>query len=128
MRSLYAKLLLWFLVTVTVTVVGLLIVSAYYFRDQPRSPRPVRRLLIVELRILREIYESQGADQVREHLENLNEATGLTFAFAGPDGRDATIQYRPSNVPCAYQARRPAMTGAVPSGIRPLPVRRMMSA
>ncbi|MCC6588208.1 MAG: HAMP domain-containing histidine kinase [Bryobacterales bacterium] len=88
MRSLYAKLLLWFLVTLTVTVVGLLIVSAYYFRDQPRSPRPVRRLLVVELRILREIYESQGADQVREHLENLNEATGLKFAFAGADGRD----------------------------------------
>ena len=83
--SLFAKILLWFLATVTVTFVG-----AFYIANLNPPERPVffGRGLMEEAREAQRLYESGGREALRPYLERLTEGTTMRAVLADVEGRD----------------------------------------
>ncbi len=84
MRSLFTKILLWFLLTVMVTFTLTFYVSSIFVRSrQPEFSR-----FTFELREARSAWESEGQAGLQRFLNRLKDATGADAGLADASGRD----------------------------------------
>ncbi len=88
MRSLFARILIWFVAAVLVTGVALLIAAALAFdRDRERAA-PFQVIARMQLRAAIHAYESGGPEEARETLEKLLQDTSLECILTDDQGRD----------------------------------------
>ncbi len=98
MRSLFARILLWFLVTIIVTVVGEIAISDW---NRPRERRPFPSLARLLLTEARSAYESGGKEALGAYLQYAFNATGVRGALIEiASGKDVlTGEDRPAFAP-----------------------------
>src|ERR1700760_5117424 len=84
MRTLFTKILLWFLLTVIVTSTVTFYISSVFVRSrQPEFSR-----FTFELREARAAWESDGAAGLTRFLNRLRDATGADAGLTDASGRD----------------------------------------
>lgn len=88
MKSLYFKVLIWFLATVAVTGGGVLWVASLFTSDQSGSAPPFRRSMAVQLESARAAYEKGGGQALRNHLDLLESIAGIRPVLADSSGVD----------------------------------------
>lgn len=84
MRTLFTKILLWFLLTVIVTFTGTFYISSIFLRSRQPEFRP----LTFELREARAAWELEGLAGLERFLGRLKDATGADAALTDAYGRD----------------------------------------
>ena len=89
MRTLFAKILLWFWCTLAITVVGSAFISALIVnRNASGEQSPAARLVALQLAEARNAYENGGRPGLEDFLENLNRIYGAQGILTDEDGRD----------------------------------------
>ena len=89
MRTLFAKILLWFWFTLAITVVGSAFISALIVnRNAPTEQSPAARLVALQLEEARNAYESGGRPGLEAFLDNLEKIYGARGILTDDDGRD----------------------------------------
>ena len=88
MKSLFAKILVWFLVTVTLATVALLVTSAITFTRPRDWNMPFGMLTMMQMRNLREAYETGGLEALTVAQEQLRNETGIRAVLTDSAGRD----------------------------------------
>ncbi len=97
MRTLFAKILLWFWCTVAITVIGSAFISALGVNDMSSDQSPGARLVSFQLAEAQATYESGGRPALLEFLGNLRRIYGARGILTDAQGRDlATGQDRSS--------------------------------
>ncbi len=86
MRTLFTKILLWFLLTVIVTFSVTFYVSSIFVRS--RQPEFTR--FTFELREARSAWETDGSAGLNRFLARLKDATGADAGLTDSNGRDRT--------------------------------------
>jgi signal transduction histidine kinase len=95
MRTLFAKILLWFWCTVAITVVGSAFISALSVNDMSSDQSPGARLVTFQLEEARATYETGGRPALQMFLDNLRRIYGAKGILTDARGRDlATGQDR----------------------------------
>lgn len=84
MRTLFTKILLWFLLTVIVTFTGTFYISSIFVR----SRQPEFNRFTFELREARAAWETDGSEGLTRFLGRLRDATGADAGLAYSNGRD----------------------------------------
>ena len=88
MKSLFARILVWFLVTNAVILIAFGVAAALTF-SHPRARRmPFAMLISLQMREARHAYESGGPEALAETLRRMQEATGTRGSFADRNGRN----------------------------------------
>jgi two-component system sensor histidine kinase CpxA len=113
MKSLFAKILLWFWFTLAVTVVGSAFISALNVNENASDERaPVARLVTFQLEEARSAYEIGGRPGLQEFLDTLNrvyDARGILTDETGRDlltNQDRSELMRRARLPYFYQIFR----------------------
>jgi two-component system sensor histidine kinase CpxA len=113
MKSLFAKILLWFWVTLAITVVGSAFISALNVNENASDERaPVARLVTFQLEEARSAYEIGGRPGLQEFLDTLNrvyDARGILTDETGRDlltNQDRSELMRRARLPYFYQIFR----------------------
>jgi two-component system sensor histidine kinase CpxA len=88
MKSLFAKILLWFWFTVTVTVVGSAFISALNINKDTDANAPVARLVTFQLEEARAAYETGGRPGLEMFLETLQRVYNAQGVLTDKDGHD----------------------------------------
>ncbi len=88
MRSLFAKILLWFLASVTITGVALVYTTALNVNDQSLRQSPLTMLLRLSMRDLQSSYESGGREALQSTLLAMQTTLGNTLYFTDAKGTD----------------------------------------
>jgi two-component system sensor histidine kinase CpxA len=88
MRSLFAKILLWFWFTVAVTVVGSAFISAININKDSDENAPVARLVTFQLEEARTAYESGGRPGLQLFLDTLQRVYNARGVLTDQDGHD----------------------------------------
>lgn len=86
MRSLFAKILLWFLATILVAFLGLAITAA--LSDNPMRHPPMARAFHFQAREASEAYETGGRKALRWDLERVKEIFQADAILTDTNGRD----------------------------------------
>ena len=102
MRSLFAKILLWFLATVGVTFVGVVAISTLNFASRQL---PISRLLSFQLAEARHAYEAGGREGLGIFLQRVREGAEADGVLTDSNGRDVLTGQDWSEV--VQKARRP---------------------
>ena len=84
-RSLFAKILVWFLATMAVTIIGIVSISIY---DEPERPVMFGRMADQEFRDAQQAYETGGQPKLKQFLEHAAEGTFVRIALTDAHGRD----------------------------------------
>ncbi len=87
MRSLFAKILLWFLATVMAAFMGFSIIAVVHYND-PMHMRPLARAFVYQAREASEAYEAGGAAALRWDLARLKEIFQADAMLTDARGRD----------------------------------------
>jgi two-component system sensor histidine kinase CpxA len=85
-RTLFAKILLWFLATTVITVAAVLVTSALTFNPE-RQP-PFGMLMRMQMREARFAYEHGGRQELAETIERLRTVAQGEMILADANGRD----------------------------------------
>src|SRR5947209_2748309 len=89
MRTLFAKILLWFWCTLVITVVGSAFISALSVsRNSSDRQSPVARLVTFQLEEARAAYETGGRPGLQSFLETLHGVYDATGVLTDQSGRD----------------------------------------
>ena len=88
MRSLFAKILLWFWFTLAVTVVGSAFISAININKDSDENAPVARLVTFQLEEARAAYETGGRPGLQIFLETLQRVYNAHGVLTDHDGHD----------------------------------------
>jgi signal transduction histidine kinase len=89
MRTLFAKILLWFWCTLAIFVVGSAFISAWSInRNASAQQSPGARLVTFQLEEARVAYETGGRPGLQLFLENLQRIYGAEGILTDEDGRD----------------------------------------
>src|SRR5215467_2752616 len=88
MRSLFAKILLWFWFTVAVTVIGSAFISAININQDSDENAPVGRLVTFQLEEARTAYESGGRPGLQLFLDTLQRVYNARGVLTDQDGHD----------------------------------------
>jgi signal transduction histidine kinase len=88
MKSLFAKILLWFWFTVAVTVVGSAFISAININKDSDENAPVARLVTFELEEARAAYETGGRPGLQVFLDTLHRVYNARGVLTDQDGHD----------------------------------------
>jgi signal transduction histidine kinase len=88
MRTLFAKILLWFWCTVAITVIGSAFISALGVNDVSDNQSPGARLLSFQLEEARATYEMGGRPALVTFLDNLHRIYGAKGILTDAQGRD----------------------------------------
>jgi signal transduction histidine kinase len=90
MRSLFAKILGWFGLTLVITTIASLVTSALSYRPySSRRQTPFSMLLTLEVREAREAFESGGPNSLRASLDRFSSVTGASsLVFTDAAGQD----------------------------------------
>ena len=86
MRTLFAKILLWFLATTIITIAAVLVTSALIFNTE-RQP-PFGMLMRLEMREALHAYEHGGKPELAETLQRLRTAVQSDVILTDATGRD----------------------------------------
>src|SRR5664279_2549717 len=86
MRTLFAKILLWFLATTVITIAAVLVTSALTFNPE-RQP-PFGMLMRLQMREARYAYEHGGKPELAETLERLRTVVQGELILTDAHGRD----------------------------------------
>lgn len=86
MRTLFAKILLWFLATTLITIAAVLITSALTFNPE-RQP-PFGMLMRLQMREATHAYEHGGKAELAETLQRMHAVIQGELILAGAGGRD----------------------------------------
>jgi signal transduction histidine kinase len=89
MRTLFAKILLWFWFTLAITVVGSAFISALIVnRNATVEQSPAARLVTLQLEEARNAYENGGRPGLSAFLENIEKIYGARGVLTDEEGRD----------------------------------------
>ena len=88
MRSLFAKILLWFWFTVAVTIVGSAFISAININKDTDENAPVARLVTFQLEEARAAYETGGRPGLQVFLQTLERVYNAHGVLTDQRGRD----------------------------------------
>ncbi len=88
MRSLFAKILVWFLVTITVTSIALVIAAAMTFSAPRERHLPFSMLTHTQLSETRHAYETGGRDALAATMDRLHDGTETQGMLTDEDGID----------------------------------------
>jgi two-component system sensor histidine kinase CpxA len=88
MRSLFAKILLWFWFTVAVTVVGSAFISAININKDSDENAPVARLVTFQLEEARSAYETGGRPGLQFFLDTIQRVYNARGVLTDQDGHD----------------------------------------
>jgi two-component system sensor histidine kinase CpxA len=88
MRSLFAKILLWFWFTVAVTVVGSAFISAININQDSDENAPVGRLVTFQLAEARAAYETGGRPGLEDFLDTLHRVYDARGVLTDHEGHD----------------------------------------
>jgi signal transduction histidine kinase len=89
MRTLFAKILLWFWFTLAITVVGSAFISALMVnRNASAEQSPAARLVALQLAEARNAYETGGRPGLEAFLDNVDKIYGARGILTDEDGRD----------------------------------------
>jgi two-component system sensor histidine kinase CpxA len=106
MKSLFAKILLWFWVTLAITVVGSAFISALNVNENASDERaPVARLVTFQLEEARSAYEIGGRPGLQAFLDTLNRVYDARGILTDETGRDLLTNQDRSEL--MRRARRP---------------------
>jgi signal transduction histidine kinase len=86
-RSLFAKILLWFLATVVVAFLGFTVISIISY-DDPMVQPPLSRALSFQAREAGNAYETGGGDALQKDLERVKEIFQADAMLTDSNGRD----------------------------------------
>jgi two-component system sensor histidine kinase CpxA len=86
MRTLFGKILLWFLATITISLIAVVVTSALTFNPE-RQP-PFGMLMRLQVREARWAYESGGKPALQEALQRFGEVLQGEIVFTDAQGRD----------------------------------------
>jgi two-component system, OmpR family, sensor kinase len=112
MRSLFAKILLWFLATIVLAFVGFTVIATMTFNDPMRQP-PIRRAFSFHARAAQLAYEKDGREALRTELEHAREAFQADAILTDSTGRDLVTGENRTNL-IAVGRRRFFLSGASP--------------
>src|SRR3954452_4300930 len=89
MRTLFAKILLWFWCTLAITVVGSAFISAFVVnRNASDQQSPGARLVTFQLEEARVAYEAGGRPGLQAVLDNVQKIYGAQGILTDENGRD----------------------------------------
>lgn len=88
MRSIYAKMLVWFLLTLLVCLAGFVGTSIYLARVVPGPESMMGKLHTVLHREAQAVFQAQGPAALAAHLARLNTVTGTAYYLVDERGRD----------------------------------------
>src|SRR5689334_14372904 len=88
MKSLFAKILLWFWCALVVTVVGSAFISALNVNQNDDEGSPVARLVTFQLEEARGAYETGGRPALESFLETLHRVYNASGVLTDARGRD----------------------------------------
>jgi two-component system sensor histidine kinase CpxA len=89
MRTLFAKIVLWFWATLAITVIGSAFISAWSVNQNVSDDQsPGARLVAFQLEEARAMYESGGRPALQSFLENLQRIYGARGILTDDQGRD----------------------------------------
>ncbi len=88
MRTIFAKILLWFWCTVAITVIGSAFISALSVNDVSSDQSPGARLVRFQLEEARATYEIGGRPALLGFLDNLRQIYGARGILTDSKGRD----------------------------------------
>jgi len=89
MRSLFAKILLWFWCTLAITVVGSAFISAISVnRNDSGTEAPAARLVLFQLEEARAAYETGGRPALQSFLDTLQQVYHAEGVLTDEHGRD----------------------------------------
>jgi two-component system sensor histidine kinase CpxA len=107
MRTLFAKILLWFWCTLAITVVGSAFISALIVnRNASGEQSPAARLIALQLNEARNAYENGGRPGLETFLDSLQKIYGAQGILTDDEGRDLLTNEDRANL--IRRARRPA--------------------
>jgi two-component system sensor histidine kinase CpxA len=108
MKSLFAKILLWFWFTLAVTVVGSAFISALNINENASDERaPVARLVTFQLEEARSAYETGGRPGLQAFLDTLYRVYDARGILTDENGRDLLTNEDRSDL--VRRARRPSL-------------------
>ena len=108
MKSLFAKILLWFWFTLAITVVGAAFVSALNVNENASDERaPVARLVTFQLEEARSAYEIGGRPGLQAFLNTLHRVYDARGILTDETGRDLLTNEDRSDL--VRRARRPSL-------------------
>jgi len=105
MRSIYIKILLWGLVSLTVCIAGFGIVSSYVFYQMVGKDSVFERMNALQLQEARDVYESQGPAQLAAHFERANIIMGGHRYLTDMHGKDLITGEDRSALVSRFQGR-----------------------
>ncbi|HTS62420.1 MAG TPA: ATP-binding protein [Candidatus Acidoferrales bacterium] len=88
MKSLFAKILLWFWFTIAVTIVGSAFISAININKDSDEDAPVARLVRFQLEEARAAYETGGRPGLQAFLDTLHRVYNAHGVLTDQDGHD----------------------------------------
>lgn len=125
MKSLFARILLWFIATLTVTVAGLLLTTAIWVHTFDGERGPVLRVLPFIVQEAGQAYEEGGAGSLSAFLRRAGDTFDVTAILTDPEGRDLLTgedrsalvsEARPRGFVAAMLRRRFVVTSRSPDG------------
>lgn len=88
MKSLFVRILVWFLATMAIIVTAFGVVTALTF-SQPRARQmPFAMLISLQIHEAQHAYESGGRESLAGAMQRIREATGIKGMFTDRSGRD----------------------------------------
>ncbi len=114
MKSLYLKVLAWFLVTVSVTAVGLWWVTSLNWTRAEQSLPPFRRIAQLEFELARRAYEQGGRGELARHQEWVKSRANFSGVLTDAHGTDLATGESYSDVIARLREDRPFMPPGAP--------------
>lgn len=114
MKSLYLKVLTWFLFTVAVTGIGLWWVVSLNWSRAEQSLPPFRRIAQLEFELARRAYEQGGRGELMKHLEWVRTVGNFSGVLADASGRDLATGESHAEVIERLQQDRPFVPPGAP--------------
>ena len=105
MRSLFARILLWFLATTAVTVTGLIVTRWLSLNAAPGQQSPFTRMVPFLLVEARHAYESGGQPALAELMARMRKVYEVQGAFTDASGRDLLTGEDRSDLVRRFQGR-----------------------
>ena len=114
MKSLYLKVLAWFLVTVAITGIGLWWVTALNWSRAEQSVPPFRRIAQLEFELARRAYEHGGREELAEHQEWVRARANFSGVLTDARGIDLRTGENYADVIARLREERPFMPPGAP--------------
>ena len=114
MKSLYLKVLAWFVTTVAVTGAGLFWVTSLHWSRAEQSLPPFRRLAQLEFELARRAYEQGGRDELVKHQAWIKSTVNFSGVLTGANGVDLVTGDNYADVIARLKQDRPFVPPGAP--------------